>query len=188
MPNTTGWTEGEDVWLCTAYTNISDDRATGTDQERWHLWERIHAVYCQIATVGATPRNAGSLQSRWSSLIRPDVSLFASLYGLVEAEGHSGWTDDDYFREANNRFSAKREQQNANALEGFKKNPNRTKPRPKPDVFRFKHCFDVLETAYDSCGQFRLPARGPQYLQWALLVGIFQVSCNILFLFKRQPS
>ncbi|KAG6970107.1 hypothetical protein JG688_00005023 [Phytophthora aleatoria] len=80
MPNATGWTEGEDMWLCTAYTNICEDRATGTDQDSSLLWQFIH---CHITTAGAMPRKAGALQSRWYSLIRPDVSLFDSLYGLV---------------------------------------------------------------------------------------------------------
>ncbi|KAE9039320.1 hypothetical protein PR002_g5563 [Phytophthora rubi] len=123
MPNATSWREEEDVWLCTAYTNISEDGATGTDQDSSNMWERIHATYY--------------------------VALWASLYSLVEAEERSGWTGDDCVREANDRFSAKREQQNANALDMYKKNPNskKTKPRPKPDTFRLMHCYEVLKNS-----------------------------------------
>ncbi|KAG7388766.1 hypothetical protein PHYPSEUDO_011785 [Phytophthora pseudosyringae] len=82
-------------------------------------------------------------------LVKLDTPRRGVICFAVEAEEHSGWTADDCIREANDRFSAKREQLNANALEMYKKNPNskKTKPRPKHDVFRFMHCYDVLKNS-----------------------------------------
>ncbi|KAE9291399.1 hypothetical protein PF008_g25338 [Phytophthora fragariae] len=51
MPNATPWSVEEDVRLCKAYTNISEDGATSTDQNATAFWDRIHATYSQL---GAT--------------------------------------------------------------------------------------------------------------------------------------
>ncbi|KAE9036814.1 hypothetical protein PR002_g6899 [Phytophthora rubi] len=72
-----------------------------------------------------------------SQLIRPDVSLYASCVASAKAEVHSGWTDEDYAAEAGNRFTAKREQLNANALAAYEEAKKygtakkKSKPRPR---------------------------------------------------------
>lgn len=153
MPNATAWTAEEDAWLCKAYTNISEDGATATDQSSKLLWERVHGAYQTLAEEAYPARNAGALQSRWSGLIRPDVSLFASLYSAVKAEEHSGWTEADYTEEAKHRFAAKREQLNANALRAYQAlvtksgNDKRAKPRMKSEDFRLLHCYDILKSS-----------------------------------------
>ncbi|KAG6961890.1 hypothetical protein JG687_00007459 [Phytophthora cactorum] len=94
-------------------TRNSRERVTGTDQNSASFWDRVHGAYRQLAGASATAWNAGARQSRWAVLI--DVVLYASSLSSAKAGLHSGWTDYDYVAKANNRFTAKREQLNANA-------------------------------------------------------------------------
>ncbi|KAE9016207.1 hypothetical protein PF005_g8505 [Phytophthora fragariae] len=79
MPNATPWSVEEDMRLCKAYTNISEDGAPAT-----------------------VARKPGALQTRWAGLIRPDVALYASCLAAVEAQQRSGCTEQDYTNEAAN--------------------------------------------------------------------------------------
>ncbi|KAE8891235.1 hypothetical protein PF003_g24487 [Phytophthora fragariae] len=150
MPNATPWSVEEDVRLCKAYTNISEDGATSTDQNATTFWYRIHATYSQLGATDTVARKPGALQTRWAGLIRPDVALYASCLAAVEAQQRSGWTEQDYTNEAANRFTAKREQLNANALREYNEGVSsgsvkgKRKPRLKPETFRLLHCFNVL--------------------------------------------
>ncbi|KAE8960974.1 hypothetical protein PR003_g4126 [Phytophthora rubi] len=150
MPNATPWSVEEDVRLCKAYTNISEDGATSTDQNATAFWDRIHATYSQLGATDTVARKPGALQTRWAGLIRPDVALYASCLAAVEAQQRSGWTEQDYTNEAANRFTAKREQLNANALREYNEGVSsgsvkgKRKPRLKPETFRLLHCFNVL--------------------------------------------
>ncbi|KAG1690883.1 hypothetical protein DVH05_027485 [Phytophthora capsici] len=167
MPNASGWTQDEDVYLCTAYTNTSEDGATSTDQSSRSFWDRVHSTFTQLAGPGAIGRNAGALQSRWSGLIRPDVALFASLIATVEGEKHSGWTDVEVYNAACERFSAKREQQNQNALQEYERSlsegraKTKRKPRAKQEDFRLKHCFDVLSKSVRFMRDVPMPRKRP---------------------------
>ncbi|ETP53898.1 hypothetical protein F442_01251, partial [Phytophthora nicotianae P10297] len=148
MPNAEPWTPAEDVALCKAYTNISEDGATSTDQRSSLFWDRIHDTYTGLVPAGTPARKAGALQSRWSGLIRPDVSLFASCLAVVKAEEHSGWTDMEHIDEALLRFTAKREQLNANATHEYEEElragatKGKRKPRVRPELFRLHHCYE----------------------------------------------
>ncbi|KAE9290760.1 hypothetical protein PF008_g25506 [Phytophthora fragariae] len=85
MPNATPWSVEEDVRLCKAYTNISEDGATSTDQNATAFWDRIHATYSQLGATDTVARKPGALQTRWAGLIRPDVALYASCLAAVSA-------------------------------------------------------------------------------------------------------
>ena len=91
MPNATKWTPYEDVALCKAYSNISSDRAVGTDQSSKTFWSRIKKTFELIRAGGSgTSRATTALQNRWSSLINPDVRLFAGLLAVVSSVRRRG--------------------------------------------------------------------------------------------------
>ncbi|ETM38904.1 hypothetical protein L914_14892 [Phytophthora nicotianae] len=69
MPNAAPWSHEEDIRLCRAYTNISEDDCISTDQDVTHFWDRIHQTYTQL---GEDYKKNKGLQSRWSL---PDVAL-----------------------------------------------------------------------------------------------------------------
>ncbi|KAG3059466.1 hypothetical protein PI124_g23045 [Phytophthora idaei] len=73
MPNARAGDVEKEVHLCEAHTNVSEDRATATDQSLTKFWQRVHELF--VALEGESTRNAGALQTHWSSLIRPDVTL-----------------------------------------------------------------------------------------------------------------
>ncbi|KAE9350005.1 hypothetical protein PF008_g6651 [Phytophthora fragariae] len=175
MPNAVPWESDEDVYLCRAYLNVSEDGATSTDQTSKLFWDRTLHAFESLAGSDGTSRNVGALQSRWSQLIRPDVSLYASCVASAKAEVHSGWTDEDYAAEAGNRFTAKREQLNANALAAYeeaKKNgtaKKKSKPRVKPELFRFMHCFEILKMGATFMREIPQPRKRPRSLQKSFL-------------------
>ncbi|ETN24960.1 hypothetical protein PPTG_01121 [Phytophthora nicotianae INRA-310] len=168
MPNAEPWTPAEDVALCKAYTNISEDGATSTDQRSSLFWDRIHDTYTGLVPAGTPARKAGALQSRWSGLIRPDVSLFASCLAVVKAEEHSGWTDMEHIDEALLRFTAKREQLNANATHEYEEElragatKGKRKPRVRPELFRLHHCYEVLRQSVRFMRDVPRPRKRPR--------------------------
>ena len=78
------WSESEDVTLCKAFCNISNDGAVGTDQSVKTFWSRIKEAF-DTANGGTTRRAVTALQNRWSSLINPDVKLLCALMAVVSA-------------------------------------------------------------------------------------------------------
>ncbi|KAG2907412.1 hypothetical protein PC115_g13950 [Phytophthora cactorum] len=107
-PSVASWTQEEDVLPCRAYLNVSEDGATGTDQSSTLFWSRIFEAFVLLAGSDGSARSSGALQSRWSSLIRPDVALYVPCLASSKAESHSGWSDADYAAEAGHRFTAKK--------------------------------------------------------------------------------
>jgi hypothetical protein len=78
------WNDADDVALCIAYTNISEDGAISCDQQRDAFWERITQAYSMKAErENLSMRNTTSLQSRWAQSIQKDVQLFISLLNIV---------------------------------------------------------------------------------------------------------
>ncbi|ETP32527.1 hypothetical protein, variant [Phytophthora nicotianae P10297] len=73
------------------------------------------------------------------------------LHLQVRIEAHSGWTDKEYSDEAANRFTAKREQLNANALREHEnavksgRAKSKRKPRLRAEAVRLHHCYDFLK-------------------------------------------
>ncbi|ETO67611.1 hypothetical protein F444_15486 [Phytophthora nicotianae P1976] len=65
MPNAAPWSHEEDIRLCRAYTNISEDDCISTDQDVTHFWDRIHQTYTQL---GEDYKKNKGLQSRWFNL------------------------------------------------------------------------------------------------------------------------
>ncbi|KAF1777517.1 hypothetical protein GQ600_6270 [Phytophthora cactorum] len=76
-PNARAWGVEEEVHLCEAHTNASEDRATATDQSLTKFWQRVHEKFATLE--GESTRNAGALQTHWSSFTWSDVTLYASL-------------------------------------------------------------------------------------------------------------
>ncbi|ETP02980.1 hypothetical protein F441_20017 [Phytophthora nicotianae CJ01A1] len=124
MPNATQWTKEDGECLCQAYTNISEDGATSTDQTSDLFWNSMYTAYQLLSGNGATVRKADAFQTHWAGLIRPDVALFASALTSVQAEHRSGWSEEDNMAEAENCLTAKREQLNANTLKSFEDGKN----------------------------------------------------------------
>ncbi|KAG6960712.1 hypothetical protein JG688_00009453, partial [Phytophthora aleatoria] len=73
------------VFLCHAYLNVSEDGATSTDQSSTLFWGRIFEAFVLLAGSDGSAQNPGALQSRWSSLIRPDVALYAPCLASVSS-------------------------------------------------------------------------------------------------------
>ncbi|KAF4133264.1 putative NAM-associated domain-containing protein [Phytophthora infestans] len=86
MPKAKGWEREEEVHLCQAQVNVTEDQTVGTDQSMATFWERVHTTFVELEG-GATSRNTNALQTHWSNLIRPDVTLCASLPAVLRTLG-----------------------------------------------------------------------------------------------------
>ncbi|KAJ8546922.1 hypothetical protein ON010_g11313 [Phytophthora cinnamomi] len=74
----------------------------------------------------------------------------------VEKEEHEGWTEKEAMVEANNRFEAIRQAEEAEALRAYREAKQQAllesaepppKPRTKATTFRYPHCIPVLRTS-----------------------------------------
>lgn len=63
----TNWTKDEDEALCKAWLRVSEDAATGIDQPRARLWDRIWEEFNQIIGY-ETERISSALMHRWSNI------------------------------------------------------------------------------------------------------------------------
>lgn len=80
------WSDDEDIMLCTAFVNVSEDGAVGTDQSSAKLWQRVFDKFkelCDAKKVSLKRDKAATLQNRWASRIKPDVGLFANILTQV---------------------------------------------------------------------------------------------------------
>ncbi|ETI33105.1 hypothetical protein F442_20007 [Phytophthora nicotianae P10297] len=73
MPNATPWSHEEDIRLCSAYTNISEDGCISTDQDATHFWDQIHQLYTQLGEDSATTRKQGLCKADGPGLL--DLTL-----------------------------------------------------------------------------------------------------------------
>ncbi|KAF4143205.1 hypothetical protein GN958_ATG07567 [Phytophthora infestans] len=55
-----GWERGEEIHLCQAQVNVTEDQAIGTDQSMATFWGRVHAIV--ELEGGATSRNTYALR------------------------------------------------------------------------------------------------------------------------------
>ena len=80
------WSVQEDVNLCIAFMNVSEDSSLGTDQSSTTLWTRVFERFEQLRLEQKLPRHRekpGMLQNRWASKIKPDVALYVNLMQQV---------------------------------------------------------------------------------------------------------
>ncbi|KAE9116832.1 hypothetical protein PF010_g8820 [Phytophthora fragariae] len=172
IPNAVPWESDEDVYLCRAYLNVSDDGATSTDQTSKLFWDRILHAFESLAGSDGPSRNVDHYYSTFNN-----SNLIHAVYWDIKAkaEVHSGWTDEDYAAEAGNRFTAKREQLNANALAAYEEAKKygtakkKSKPRVKPELFRFMHCFEILKMGVQFMREIPQPRKRPRSLQNSFL-------------------
>ena len=83
----------EDIFLVSAWLNVSMDGINGVDQSHGTYWKRIHE-YFHVNKKFSSNRSQGSLMNRWSG-IQHDVNAFAGCLSKIEARNHSGWSVDD---------------------------------------------------------------------------------------------
>lgn len=85
----TPWSEQEDIYLCTAFVNVSEDSSVGTDQTSSRLWERVFEKFEELRKLngGALVREkSATLQTRWAGKIKPDLALFVNiLYQVIKS-------------------------------------------------------------------------------------------------------
>jgi hypothetical protein len=78
----------EDVCLCEAYVNVTENVIVGTDQTWTKLWERVFEKFELLRVAKRLPQNRvkpTNLQNRWASKIKPDVGLICNKVQQVSA-------------------------------------------------------------------------------------------------------
>ena len=104
----------EDVIIARCWKNMTNDAKTGTDQTSDVFWQRLFLKFTTVMTEEKKRtqtevnehRSWKTLLSRWRRCIQKETMLFASIYRRVRAQEKSGWNDDDYEKEAMNRYRA----------------------------------------------------------------------------------
>ncbi|OWY94269.1 hypothetical protein PHMEG_00036049 [Phytophthora megakarya] len=127
MPNAAPWTHNADVHLCRAYTNVSEDGATSTDQSSSLFWDRVSTVFALtvLRVMQERCKAVGRLEFALTShymlhaLHRYMYMDFIACILNAKIEAHRGWTEEDYVHEAKLSFTAKRKQQNCNAFREY---------------------------------------------------------------------
>ena len=117
----------EDVFICRAYINISCDPITGTDQKGTKFWSRVadqvNTLYREEsdAPIDGHRRNSGAILTRYQRHIQPDVFAYNRYHLQVSTPKKSGWTLDDYVREASILWA-----------------------NEKGEPFRFPNCIEIM--------------------------------------------
>jgi hypothetical protein len=87
------FSKAEDLTLCDAYLEITQDPIIGVDQSRDCYWKRINAYFHANKTEDSD-RTQSSLQHRWD-FIKEHVSKFCACYAQVINRNQSGMTRDN---------------------------------------------------------------------------------------------
>jgi hypothetical protein len=88
-----GWERYEDLTLCDAYLEITQDPIIGTEQRGSSYWKRIYDYF--LAHIGEeSDRNQNSIQHRWAH-INEHVSKFCGALAQIEKRNKSGTTQVD---------------------------------------------------------------------------------------------
>lgn len=95
------FTTEEDVFLCRAFVNISQDGARGTDRKAEHFWEQVREAFVQLYEEEAEVKGDGqgaardynSLRNRFQKHIQKDMNEFNFFYAKAVADDPSGVTD-----------------------------------------------------------------------------------------------
>jgi hypothetical protein len=128
----TNWTKQEDVFLCIAFVNVSEDPVlVGTPgQKSKEFWSRVHKMFKELVKkrsseleewVRNTNREETSMQNRFKKLIAKNVLLFNPYYSKVKKAKPSGMQEDDIRAEAAEQY-----------LDFYN------------EQFKFMHCLDEL--------------------------------------------
>lgn len=87
------FSKAEDLTLCDAYLEITQDPIIGVDQSRDCYWKRINDYFHANKTEDSD-RTQGSLQHRWA-VIQEQVNKFCACYAQVLNRNQSGMTRDN---------------------------------------------------------------------------------------------
>ena len=96
---TKNFTPIEDVLLCRAYVNISQDPIKGNDQKIGVLWENIYTKFIELKkdegeTEVGHQRDITSIMNRFKRHISKDVQLFNGMLGRIRSKKESGSTPE----------------------------------------------------------------------------------------------
>ena len=102
--------EEEDVCLCIAHVNISQDGAIATNQTMEDFWERIAEKFleqqskCTACLKAKRPvRKGSSLRNRFDRKIKPTVNEFNGFYKPCKENPVSGENEEDIIRNAHEK-------------------------------------------------------------------------------------
>jgi hypothetical protein len=110
----TNWTKQEDLFLCIAFVNVSEDPVVGTGQKSKEFWSRVHKMFKELVKkcsseleewVRNTNREETSMQNRFKKKkIAKNVLLFNPFYSQVKKAKPSGMQEDDIQAEAAEQY------------------------------------------------------------------------------------
>ena len=97
--------EEEDIILCRAVVNISQDSATGTDQTIEIYWQRIQSVFDELKgkdddLEDLPDRTSSALKNRFDRHIKPGINRFNGFYKALKDQNPSGWNEDKFIEES----------------------------------------------------------------------------------------
>ncbi len=96
----TSWFSAEeDVFLCRAYVNCTNDPIKGSQQKSNTFWNKVRSKFYELMedeggnnVPESSRRNINSLMNRFKKTIGRDVSSFNQYYKQVAEKNPSGWT------------------------------------------------------------------------------------------------
>ncbi|GAB2233223.1 hypothetical protein Droror1_Dr00002442 [Drosera rotundifolia] len=115
------FTPEQDMAICYAYLNITQDLTIDNSQSSGHFWDRIYQHY--IRSTSDDARSQGSIKSRWG-IIMKCCNKFLGFLTQVQNAHQSGMTDTNVVLQAKLMYM---------------------KIEKKP--FTFDHCWGILESS-----------------------------------------
>ena len=99
------FTEVEDVFLCRAYVNATQDSEKGSGQKGEMYWKTVHSNYDTLrfqedSTVCIDDWGVDSLKNRYTKIIQKQCFQFVKFLTASKSTYQSGWGDMDYINAA----------------------------------------------------------------------------------------
>lgn len=98
------WSVEEDEALCTAWLNVSQDAATGTNQKIDTLYDRVYEMFVEICTsknyiCNPELRAPSGLKARWRTISK-SCGKFAGCLAQITGRQQSGASPADFIKQA----------------------------------------------------------------------------------------
>jgi len=98
------YSKAEDLLLISAFLNVTNDAATGTNQSAEAYWQRILSYY-NANNRSNNIRGMASLKGRWKQIAK-DTNRFCGIKAEQDRLNQSGKTEDDRINDALSQYKA----------------------------------------------------------------------------------
>ncbi|GKD17563.1 hypothetical protein Tco_1206721 [Tanacetum coccineum] len=96
------WTTTEEITLCKAWCDVTENNVTGNAMEMRGFWSEVVAYFEK--EMGENIRGYDAIITKWKNSIRPKIVAFSVVYDSVQRIDESGSCDNAVFQKPLGEF------------------------------------------------------------------------------------